>query len=413
MAEVIWQDEPNQIIQFVNTNSLETNNFIKFVESDNEYVYFKLVYPETILPQSDTNHRSSTCNIVIGVRSVENYDYLWSWHLWLTKYSTQPVEVLPGTDAWALQTYNNVGHILRYGEAAGLPENLKMWSNRYKDKYVMDRNIGAGESSIRNVNQYLESIGMYYQWGRKDPFPQNGKIYNINGTELGELYDGTAISGGPFSLKMEQVPMTYAVQHPCTFFGYNEDSKPWMSSELNDNWNNPSWYEPGKGNGKSFYDPSPPGWQVPEPGIWDIFQKNQTWDQTKDANGNPTYFGEQDILHFPEEEGAFSIYVTAERSQGLITEGDILGFGFFRTFGSTDDCTADYAYWGLRHVNNGALSYGERQNSGVWTCRKEGDSSINCFFFQYLNRHYNGTHTIKQRGVALTQWGIQVRSIHQ
>ena len=434
-AVVLWQDEPNQVIEFVNTDKYQPNYFDKYVDSENEYVYFKLKYPETILPDPYTNPApkhspycpSNTCNIVIGVRSVDDYNYLWSWHLWLSRYSTQPVQALPGDrDYWALFTYNNIGHILRYGEAKGLPDNLKMWSNRYKDKYVMDRNIGAGSSEIiqgaTGKNLYWETFGMYYQWGRKDPFPPNGKIYDINGIEQGEIFDNQSnISGGPFKLEMAQVNMTYAVNNPCTFFGYNEDNKAWMPNvALRDNWNNPDWYEPGKGNGKSFYDPSPPGWQVPAPGIWDVFQKGQTYDGTLNAGtGQPAFFYENRIIALGED-GAFCRTKLATTGDGVagdgtVSNGDLLGFGFFRNLdnssdGNLIDCTTDYAYWGLRNCSNGYLWFNARNNSGVWTCAKEGDG-INCFFFQYL--HMYPDEIIKLRGVALTQWGIQVRCIHQ
>lgn len=406
-AVVLWQDEPNKVIEFVNTDKDQPDYFDKVVDSDNEYVYFKLKYPDTILPTSD--YPSNTCNIVIGVRSVDNNDYLWSWHLWLTKYSTQPAESIPSQDFWALQTHNGLGHILRYGEAIDLPDELKVWSNRYKDKYMMDRNIGAGTSAINSSPQdYWESFGMYYQWGRKDPFPPNGKIYDINGNQQGELTDGGSIdSQGPFKVVSSPKAMTVAVNNPCTFFGGTSDGTTWMDKALNDNWNNPDWYEPGKGTGKSFYDPSPPGWQIPAPGVWDIFQKGQTYQ-------GENYYEEKPIITTGDE-GAFCKLRESDSNSGLIVAGDLLGYAFYRnpdtSQGQLQECTTDYGYWGLRRYDDGSFSYSGRGNSGVWTCAKNGDSSAGVFFQYMMN--YNGNQIVKLRGIADPHWGIQIRSIHQ
>jgi hypothetical protein len=107
----------------------------------------------------------------------------------------------------------------------------------------MDRNLGAKKADLSD-----DAHGMYYQWGRKDPFPA---FYYP-----GVLQDG----GGTFTaseMTAEIGTVTYTIQHPDVFIKVNSNSiHDWHFSERkNDLW--------GHAANKSIYDPCPYGWRVP------------------------------------------------------------------------------------------------------------------------------------------------------
>lgn len=76
-------------------------------------------------------------NAVIAV-SDENNRILWSWHIWITD-TPQEVDIAPG-DATSTTA-------------------------------MLDRNLGATRAAWTGADDVLDTYGLYYQWGRKDPSP--------------------------------------------------------------------------------------------------------------------------------------------------------------------------------------------------------------------------------------------------
>jgi uncharacterized protein (TIGR02145 family) len=125
----------------------------------------------------------------------------------------------------------------------------------------MDRNLGATEAA-----NSLAGRGLFYQWGRKDPFP--GGMEGIAGyAALNKFYGinepGTA---GRDSILVNNTSADEAgindgilesIRKPTTFFAvvvwgiYD-----WLPARKNDLWN-------ATGNKKTIYDPCPKGWRVP------------------------------------------------------------------------------------------------------------------------------------------------------
>jgi hypothetical protein len=157
---------------------------------------------------------------------------VWSWHIWVTSYDPSVTN----------KTNNN--------------------------KIFMDQNLGARNSTVNDVG----SMGFFYQWGRKEPFPGNSnfagtvpvKIYNASGTELTE--NGSSGTG----VKLITTPTTignannleYSIQNPLSFLYRISGTYDWYSTSTIQNnylWNTISGM-------KSVYDPSPIGWRVPTSG---------------------------------------------------------------------------------------------------------------------------------------------------
>ncbi|MDE7005910.1 MAG: hypothetical protein K2O82_05240, partial [Alistipes sp.] len=109
---------------------------------------------------------------------------------------------------------------------------------------IMDRNLGA--TSIDKA-QFDKTVGLYYQWGRKDPF---------------SAPNGDA-SGIDFSVEDKQT-LAFAVQNPTKFIcGIGN----WLNTNDTKLWNEGSNYTPVK----SIYDPCPAGWMLPNSNAYNPF----------------------------------------------------------------------------------------------------------------------------------------------
>ncbi len=161
----------------------------------------------------------------------ENEDILWSWHIW-------------GLDGQISEvTLNGVT--------------------------FMDRNLGADCNDVftladdefystQNTNTCTnKSYGLYYQWGRKDPFTSpvtynctggydSFMVDDYNNSVYISYYESTAFKGR----------VSYSIQYPTYYItGVSKSNDDWLySSHDGDLWSDGT---------KSIYDPSPKGWRVP------------------------------------------------------------------------------------------------------------------------------------------------------
>ena len=235
-VSVIWSDM-----------KVKADNFVITKDTGNgKDDYFEVSIPGT----------TEMGNVVIGIKNTLSPDWLWSWHLWVTdycpddaKYLTQQGAFLPGTD-----TYHVTGGDVQRYQAAAAGEVQKVY---------MDRNVGAMSTNYVGYGKGT----LYYQFGRKDPFPGNATYWE-GGTV--EQTDGFIVS----KTKKNVVANTdtdnppsnvpYSVQHPTTFitgsyWTYKDKYNPEQyNSKI-------VWQDPNSSNlgNKSIFDPSPSGWKVP------------------------------------------------------------------------------------------------------------------------------------------------------
>lgn len=171
-------------------------------------------------------------NAVVAARDGDRI--VWSWHVWVTDYDPE-ADIFEWTDANGI-TY----------------------------KY-MDRNLGA----LSAEKYSKESLGLMYQWGRKDPFPGGD---DVESQIQKRIYD---INGNQIYMKIEERPtyndntstnLQLAIEHPDVFYGAPSSSWPvvdWLTDKAalqnNDLWG-------GKTNAKTVYDPCPEGWRIPAAG---------------------------------------------------------------------------------------------------------------------------------------------------
>jgi len=176
---------------------------------------------------------SESGNALIAAYSGENQtgDILWSWHIWVTDYDP---------DNGTTYTVTN---------SAG--ESYKF----------MDRNLGA----TTVTTDAASTFGMFYQWGRKDPFPGSSSVTD---EEEPTLYDASG-AGSADMIAKEEVSassnLLNSIQNPLTFYyGTKDNNNDWYSVTAGTH-NNALWggADISAPTEKTIFDPSPAGWRVP------------------------------------------------------------------------------------------------------------------------------------------------------
>ena len=150
-------------------------------------------------------------NALIAAKD-ETGTIIWSWHIWVTD---DPVE----------QTYSNS-----------------------KGIYVLlDRNIGATRADRGENEEWLDSRGLVYFWGRKDPF-----------------WYGSYMEGDGF-LTLEQAVANPTMRH--NVHGWTDNLTSWLGNNqhISKLWSSVS---------KTIYDPCPVGYRVAENDAWAGFTVN-------------------------------------------------------------------------------------------------------------------------------------------
>ena len=192
VVEVLWET--------VNTSSAPSvGSVINGVEIKKNQVFFTV--PDPVMDG----------NALIAAKTTAG-DILWSWHIWVC------------------DSYNPDASAQRL---VGKPTRM------------LDRNLGALAASSASAL----SNGLFYQWGRKDPFPGAAARF-VSSDSNAILFSTTSLA-----LKLEpcsaSVTVDYAVAHPDVYFTSTDGH--WLYSEINTLWDKK----------KTNYDPCPIGWKIP------------------------------------------------------------------------------------------------------------------------------------------------------
>lgn len=203
----------------------------------------------------------------VGTYSREN---LWSWHLWFTDYNPDKIalenrnNIVEGVEMeYTLDGYEGAVH--RYADADDVDESSAVWGSRgiYKDKFIMDRNIGE-----RSEPKKAYGAGsVYYQFGRKDPFPGSDGEYKVNSGE----FSVTETFGYPIWLTIYR-PYEYLVPQVDRIFSWCSDTTVLDALYI---WYDKAVLVDGYNEGKSIFDPSPLGWRVPVSATWSNFKSTK------------------------------------------------------------------------------------------------------------------------------------------
>ena len=318
-AVFIWQDIPGEQVMYFcdekGSNITKSRAFPDYASLTEYYaegkghepIRFKLVDTETY------------GNVLIGIRKNGVSDYLWSWHLWVTDYNPDaaptpsqartmyntysangmyvenvtgvfemdkhPIKYINGGTSLKptygdAKCFGNVQHFYQYYKTKyweGASAAIWDWDKggMYANKWIMDRNLGAQGPCNGDIENAWDAFGLYYQFGRKDPFPyinynaekekMRRKVYDINGNVINKWKDvslssnsknkviGVRLkSGGSFE---------ESVKNPFTLYSGVETT--WASASSLSDVKSEYWYGLESGKHKSIFDPCPPGWCVP------------------------------------------------------------------------------------------------------------------------------------------------------
>lgn len=196
-AEIIWET-------YNNAETVTANTVIAGVDYDlqageDPYIVFQM--PATL-------HAG---NALIAAKNGTD-EILWSWHIWVPATAISPLDA---------------------DELAGVSE-------------IQDRNLGALVVTAATGDADPRSIGLYYQWGRKDPFPGNSAF--SGSTPI-------SVAGEAMTKHNGLITTAYSIEHPTAYaYVYSVDDSDWNEDHPTDLWIPAS---------KSMYDPCPPGYRVP------------------------------------------------------------------------------------------------------------------------------------------------------
>lgn len=237
-AYVAWQSAEDLI------------NYSSYDEATGKFTFF--VGNEEI---KDSNDNVIDTRVPDGNALVIAYDSeantLWSWHIWVT-----------GSDIESTAIETSVGTF-------------------------MDRNLGAYHNSNGSTNHedIYRSYGLYYQWGRKEPFVRPVD-YKFSGDNDQALYDYLGSSVKIYNVDADDSEEVgteeYAMLNPmCFVVGSKDNAYDWIYSSHNDNL-----WTAGK---KSLNDPCPRGWRVPDGDVFEAFDIDEAEDLATLANVRDMY----------------------------------------------------------------------------------------------------------------------------
>ncbi|MBP1613755.1 MAG: hypothetical protein H6Q13_1203 [Bacteroidetes bacterium] len=194
-------------------------------DSDKAYGIFKV----------KVNSSGQSGNAVVCIKDASN-NILWSWQIWVTSYD-------PDSEN---ETYNSYT--------------------------FMDRNLGA----VNDTQSDAGALGLFYQWGRKDPFVGAS---TTSGTTLKTLYAGgsgstTYASTNTTAPTTSANNLSTAIRNPGVFYYRASTPYDWYAGSSIAQ-NDVLW-----GTIKTVYDPCPEGWKVPPIeafSSWDSSTSNSNW----------------------------------------------------------------------------------------------------------------------------------------
>ena len=255
--------------------------------SKNGYIVFKL-------------GKASEGNAVVAAKN--GTATLWSWHIWTTAaFDRNGIKV---------QTYET-------RPRNGLAPYADITKREFK---MMDRNLGAASGKATKVaEEAIKTYGVYFQFGRKDPFPAAGVMTRTSDADIVPVYDASGnkilknsnqVKSSAITTGIDQaavkVQLAYTIENPLMFILRDDIDKTatyggdgtnpsynWIFAAhpaKNDKDGSVPWKASNKlwGSGlqdektslmlgtiadvkKTIYDPCPYGYHMPPQDVWTNF----------------------------------------------------------------------------------------------------------------------------------------------
>lgn len=239
---------------------------------------------------------------------------VWSWHIWMTDPALLEPTHYTRNNAWLMANCN----------------------------------LGALSNEEGNVDAY----GLYYQWGRKDPFPASNTVGQNSAskeTTSFNTFTKAYVLNSSRSLSFSSVrnsvagatdEIAYTIEHPTTFIHYYTNNS---TNGLTGTWFYKTavadaqvlWNATTTKTAKTNYDPCPPGWTVP---VGNSYAWYNLWTPNITAETNSSLSG----LVYSEANGGTSYYP----APGYRSAGQLVNVGYVAYYwsASTNTDTAFTAY---------------------------------------------------------------------
>ncbi len=313
-----------------------------------------------IFSVKSNNGNSGNAVVALYNNATSGGTILWSWHVWVTTY--QP----DGSQSYNLGINSKLnvpgGEVHTYGPQYQTAAN-GIKPQRSDLRVIMDRNLGATGTlySLSTMNsQNYPTYGLFYQWGRKDPFPKAAAGASGDNVATQPTYqaNGSTVTNFPV-LKSGPITLSEAFQQPQEFV-YTLIGGEWNSTQDYTVYNT-FW---GEGAAKSVYDPCPEGWRIPPISAWNdftdaTFQKNSAWSG-------------------PNADLAGALYVA----------GSVKAF---------------YPGTGYRHPHYEGKLYGVADGGLCWSSSIPTDAAYlkRAHFYNYSHVQYTNNHGVRAHGGAV------------
>jgi len=231
-AKVLWVDEPN-----FSSASLKGSSARSIINAIGE-VYGSGLTDSYLYLQSG----SYQGNAVVCITKPGTDEIIWSWHIWVTN-----------EDLWTKRRGRTDYPEATANGYAFFPLNLGAFS--------AEGTTTSYTSAGWNGHPY---VGLYYQWGRKDPMP--------NRAQPSWIGTGLASSGLPYISNVSALTTNTgtaynglnSIQYPYNFPFSDNTTTGWIGTIHYGYTTNKSWgYDCVSLEKKSPFDPCPAGWRVP------------------------------------------------------------------------------------------------------------------------------------------------------
>ena len=288
-ATVLWQQEEGSTL----TDLTATNTTNGPIVNGELTIDRKLQEGKTTITVPLSGKRG---NAVIALRSVlTGTPVVWSFHIWVSEIN----------------------------DVACSTSSMGSYS-------LLDRNIGA-----TSTDGTLNSFGVNYQWGRKDPFPR-----------LLVAQSGTSVEGDALKTaeRTSSVTLNYSIQNPDTRVTYTSASgAKWLPTSVNGLWGYAGVHGSSsdalkvKSTVKTVYDPCPAGYKVPALGYLSTIGELNTKSNAVAGKGYNMSTGTSTIF-FP-----YSGYVRVSKTTKA---NDYQSYrGYLWTVNNRSDSQGAYIFW--------------------------------------------------------------------
>ena len=277
-AELIWQD---------------VNGLIQSLDNNDDYITFTI-----------SRDKIREGNAIIALK--DNDDVIvWSWHIWVTTYNELEDVVVTNVDDVDIKLMSKyIGYCHPYNK-------------RYPDKKAIIRIKQVNTNKIEDISitlsgETLTDVGnsVYYQYGRKDPFP--GLLLDwtdVSGFSRRRYtfkpiydYNGQIINQPMITSANSRYTISEAIQHPNIQSVGSTNSTVWYTGTktFQNLWSNRTTIVNTSNVVKTIYDPSPAGYSMPPPTVASVIVKGTASLNEEDDNFSLTVtLGNGKKLHMP------------------------------------------------------------------------------------------------------------------